>query len=374
MSIVRYKLVCLLILAILAGVVLAYFGRPRPPRLDLVSPRQELPEYSQHYPGDTKLADRVTKSYGLAMVLVQSPYTDKNVVALEAIRSWARQRFQQEPDFLHPVSLEIRGEPASTMFGALGYSLFAGPWYWIEQNVGNFLATRIEQFHSTRAYASFRVAYFDLFGVDADSADLLAKYQTEKAKQSISVIVWCFVWLAAGFSAVVRLWTARHKCETLQAVLSYGWLLVAFSYLLSAWTDNQVCLLISALLCALTGLYLQYPFVLSVDESKGSLRFKLLNVDSSIASLALWISMSLVAVQGLTWMRIGTPSSPDPITLLLSGVSGNFLQDPADEKRWIVRLVGVFWILLSIWVVSQLRGNSLASSHIDDLASLKGPM
>src|SRR5262250_2873625 len=152
---VQRKAAYLLIAVIALVVILAYFGRPRPPLLEIVTPRQELPNFQEHYPGDSGLADRVAKSYGLALVLFQSPYTEKNLIALESLRSWARERFQKQPDFLHPFSLEPSDEPRETVVESFFYNLFASPLYWLEERVGDLLKVQVANFHQTRAYASF---------------------------------------------------------------------------------------------------------------------------------------------------------------------------------------------------------------------------
>src|SRR5262249_21383085 len=109
------KLIYLLVGIMMASALLAYFARPRPPRLELVSPKQEYPDYSDAYPNTTGLSERLTQSYNLAVVLVHSPYTERNVEALDAVRSWARQRFQEQPDFLRPIGPEVTPEHRHTV-------------------------------------------------------------------------------------------------------------------------------------------------------------------------------------------------------------------------------------------------------------------
>ena len=92
-----------LVAVILLSTLLSYFVHPHPPQIEIVSARQELPNFTERYPGDTSLADRVANSYGIAMVLMQTADMDKNVIALDALRSWAQNKFTKQPNFLHPV-------------------------------------------------------------------------------------------------------------------------------------------------------------------------------------------------------------------------------------------------------------------------------
>lgn len=370
----KKKLVYLAIAIVVISVLLAYFGRPKPPRLELVSPRQELSDYEAKYPGDTKLADRVAKSYGLALVLVESPYTDRNVIALEAIRSWARERFQTEPDFLHPVSLESTTEPRETIIDAFFYNLFAQGRYWLEGLAGQCLSQQIDEFHHTSAYRSFRNAYFDLFGVDADAAALLARYQTEKAKLAVGVIFWCWLWIVAIVVGAISLFCSKSRFDRLQDILVGGWLIAGISYLVIGWMDGQVSVFASALVCLAIGMYLRFPFMLTRDEQE-NIKLRLITLGSNWIALASWLTFSLVAVQVLTWIRMGTPNEPDPITLLLSSMTGNFLQDPALGKRIILRWTGAVWLILGVWTAFQLRRDARNARELEEgLASLKGPL
>lgn len=368
-------LICFLAGAILASMLLAYFARPKPPRLELVSPRQEYPDYSESYPAESKLAKRLTRSYGLAMILVQSPYTERNVEALDAVRSWAKERFQDKPDFLRPIGPESMPESRHTAIGSVFYNLFTGIYYWLEEAVGEILRVRIDQFHSTKQYASFRTAYFDLFGLDNETAALLAKYQTEKAKRAIPVILWTSMWVLAALYALVRLVRAKSRFDTMRRLLGYAWLLGAGTYLLLACVDNQVSALVAAFVCACLGLFFTYPVVLTSRSDSDLPNFRKIYIGSNWVSLALWMTLSVAAIQILTWIRTGSAGAPDPVTLALSSLSGNFLHDPAREKRLVLQAVGIIWLAVSLWTITQLRGDVKAARETEEsLASLKGPL
>src|SRR5579875_21327 len=369
------KVASILVGIVLLSVVLAYFGRPKPPRLELVSPRQELPQMQERLPGSTALAERGSRSYGLALVLVRSPYSASNAIALDSLRTWAADRFSRQPGFLHPVSLEAESMPGRTMVESLFYNLGAYVYYGLEDGIGNFLKERIASFHDSKNYASFRNSYFELFGEDADSATLLARYQSERAKLAVDVILWSLVWLfpvAAGIIAVLST-PAGGRFERLQVVLAFWWLLLALTYVIIAFGENTISMLVSSVVALLAGLYLWRPIAL-LGGDKGALTITLISLKPRTIALALWVTCSLLAIQILTWIRTGSIADPDPVMLLLSSLSGDFLHDPAHGKRLIMRIAGVLWIVLSLWTLKHLTHDTRAEREAKKgLASLQGP-
>jgi hypothetical protein len=322
------------------------------PILELVSPIQELPDYAAPYPGDTSLADRVAKSYALALILVHSPYTQNNANSLESLRSWARENFQRQPDFLHPSSLVMLRRSGDTVFGALGYNLFAQVHYWLQEMVGELLKFQIARFHDTTAYATFNVAYFDIFGKDAEAATLLARYQSDRAKTAIDVVLWSIAWLGAV------IWSVFHLCKTspvlrherLQRVLAVGWTLISTEYFLAAWTNNDFESGVSSLLGLAIALFLFRPTILS-DNHFQRRQLVQIKLGRKWVCVTAWITFTLLAVQILTWIRSGLPNSPDPVTLLLCSLNGNFIHDPVHAKRLIMQLLGVAWLLVTGWTL-----------------------
>jgi hypothetical protein len=357
--------------------LLAYFVKPKPPLAELVTPAQELPHSQMSYPGASTLANRVAKSYGIALVLIQSPYTQKNVMALESIREWARDRFQHEPDFLQPVSLQPINERRHTFIEAYTYNLFTAPRYFLEDLAGQFLQWRISAFHDSKAYISFRSSYFDLFGWDYDAAALLARYQSDKADVSEDVLLWATFWAALVLYGVVALILAKkqERFSKLQRLLSYLWLLLSFCYLGRAWVENKVSVLVSSVICAFLGLYLRFPFAIKrvTDKETNEERLSLFKVpfQASQVALSAWLTYSLFAIQILTWIKTSILEDPDALTLLICGFSGNFLHDPFSAKRFIGRLVGIIWIIVSFWAVRMCRTNAQAEIEAEEqLASL----
>jgi len=355
--------------------LLAYFAKPHPPLLEMVSPQQELPDYQAHYPGDTSLANRLSKSYGLAMVLIQSPYTENNVIALEAIRSWGRTQFQKEPDFLHPVSLEYPNPRRHSFIEAFFFNLFTAPRYFLEEQIGNLISLRIADFHNASEYGSFRTSYFELFGVDEDSAALLARYQTEKGKLAVGVVLWSLVWLIAFVVGLVYLITgsAKTRFERLQHVLAWMWLLLAPCYLARAYIENSVATLVSAIVSAIIGIYLRFPFIIRIED-RGALRIYATTMNSKRITFAAWLSYSLMAIQVLTWLKTESLIDPDPISLLIAAVTGNFVHDPVAEEKVIGRIIALVWVAISVWSAREINRDAKAAFEAEEqLAALKGP-
>jgi hypothetical protein len=369
------KIASILVVAILLSVLLAYFGRPKPPLLELVTARQELPDLAEHLPGSTALADRVTKSYRLAMVLVKTPYSADSAVALESLRTWAAERFQREPGFLHPVALEPAPAPIRTFVDSLFYNLGAYVYFGLEEIVGNCLQAQIARFHETQPYAAFRNSYFELFGMDADSATLLARYQSQRAKIAVDVVLWSILWaiaLGIGAGFVLR-GQPGTKFDRLRRMLAAEWLLLAGCYLLSALGENQVSMLVSSVVAAAAGIYLRNPFMLLRREN-GGVTIQPVTIPSRWIAIALWTTYSLAAIQVLSWIRVGTLNTPDPVTLLLSSSSGNFLLDPAADKRNLMRLFGIVWLALGLWTLWQSQRDAAVVRETEKaLASLQGP-
>jgi len=61
--------------------------------------------------------------------------------------------------------------------------------------------------------------------------------------------------------------------------------------------------------------------------------------------------------------------------LLLSSLSGNFLQDPVLGKRYLLQFLGAAWLALGLWTLTQLKGDRSSERKVEEeLASLKGPL
>ena len=368
----RRHLVSTAVVLLVVASLLSYFIKPRAPMAELVNPEQELPGFAAQYPGDNALAKRVTNSFSLAIVLIGSPYTGTNVRALENVRSWAQYKFQSQPDFLHPVSIKQEQEPNDTIAGALGYNLFASIRYNLESVVGSFLRSRIAYFHNDPAYKSFSISYFDIYGKDAEAATLLAKYQSDRAKQSIDVILWTLTWAAlSSFSLLyVALSPRRQRFERIRQSLVLTWLLIASAYGASAWLSNSIPSLVTALLSTACCAYFLKPFVL-LTRPDASLKIVFIQLSSRWIAFSVWATYSMLAITVLTWIRCTLPANTDPVSLFLSGLSGNFLYDPEEGKRLIARVLGIVWLIVSGWAFFQKDKDARISDELEaELASL----
>lgn len=354
MNIWRKNLVLLSIAAMLAVSLLTYFVKPKPTNLEFVQPAQELPNYKVQYPGDTKLSDRVLKSYDLAMILVQTPYIQKNYHALESIRRWAREHFSESPDFLHPTVLPTDRVNHDTVFGALGHNAFSLARDTARAVVARGVTARIQDFHGTYPYQTFRTAYFDLFGWDSESAVLLARYQNERAKVAVDVVLWAITWIIFAIGSVVYLWRNRRGgyFAALQRVLACTWALVALSYFIQTWATEQASSAISFLGTALMSAYCMWPMAV-ISHAEASPRLIRVHVAPRWIAFAAWLTITLLIIQVLTWIRHSMPGSDDPVTMIVAAVRGNFVHDSVHGKRTMCGILGLMWLTVSVWAFAQ---------------------
>ena len=346
------KIVKVAVSALICCAILSYFVKQKPPLLELVSPRQELPSFAPTFPGDTRLADRIVKSYALAIVLEQSPYLQKNINSLESIREWAHDEFQHSPDFLHPSTIATTPEGRDTVFGALGYNLFAPLHYWLQACCGEVLRYQIAKFHETSAYHSFNAAYFDFFGSDSESATLLARYQTDRAKLAIDVVLWSTVWFIGIVCGAFYLSRSKRFFEGLRVTTAAAWAVLALAYGSQAWVQGHAQALTACVFSVLLSSYFFKPFAMLKSRSGGK-RLTFVYLAPRWIALAAWFTFSCICIQVVTWIKTGIPSSPDPLTLLLFSITGNFVHDPVHGKRWIGLTTAVLWLISSAWTLWQ---------------------
>lgn len=358
-------------IAIVGAFLIAYFARPRQPHYEFVTPQQELPSYHARYPGDMTLANRVLKSYDLAFILVQSPYLSTNVTALESVREWARDQFQAHPDFLHPVSLADAPNNHDTVFGALAGNIFALPHNWIDGVIAGCMRKQIAHFHSSGAFHSFNKAFLDVFGSDADSAALLARYESDRARHAIDVVAWALVWLAGTIAGGAMLIVNRKTdfFRSLRFVTAGAWSLLALAYFAQSWNSGHAAALISAALACAFAIYLLRP-ILFLSHSEVKQQLVHIRLAPCWIAVAAWFTFTCLAVQILTWIRSGIPASPDPVSLLIAGISGNFIHDAVQEKHAISTVVACLWSLITVWAVLQRSKDQPYSEPDDSFATL----
>jgi hypothetical protein len=347
--------------------VMSYFARPKEPPLQLVTPQQELPTYRPTYPGDMSLHDRVLKSYELAFILVRTPYLSTNVNALESIRQWARVQFQAHPDFLHPINLPGPSGNRDTVFGALGYNVFASPLFWLQAQTGELLRWQIARFHETSAYRSFNSSFFDMFGKDADAATLLSRYESERAKEAIDVLFWAAFWLIGAIAGVYKFCVAQRAdiFDNIRKLTAGAWAMLAVSYLSQSWETGQAASLISMLAATAIATYLYRPFML-VSHHEAKQQLVRIRLAPCWISMAAWFTVTCLCVQLLTWTRSGIGATADPVTLFLASFTGNFLHDAAQDKRIINACIAMLWLSFTAWALLQRHKDQPYSAEPDD--------
>jgi hypothetical protein len=235
----------------------------------------------------------------------------------------------------------------------------------------DFVKHQIGNFHTTKAYLHFRTDYFDSFGMDREAALLLARYQSDRAKTAVNVVLSCMFWSTIFCLCAVFTWRTRYgaRRSRTQRLLAYFWMVLGAYYLNVAWYQNQVVLLVSAVVCGGVGLYLHRPFTVESADDKG-ISFRLIELSRPVVACSLWITISLVAIQIMTWVKTGTLLDPDPLSLFLCSLTGNFLHDPSSGKRSISHAVGIIWILSSLWTFREITFGSPSSEIEKELALL----
>jgi len=365
--IAAYTIVALVCLSFIS----AYFVRPHPPSVVLVSDTQELPDPKAHFVPQAGLAERVSKSYGLALVLVISEFSQKNAVALEAIRIWAHENFEHDPLFLRSAPPKPQQRGSMSIIDAFCNSLLSPLSFCLEDGTLNFLKHQIAVFHQSKAYESFRADYFETFGLDLESAMMLARYQSERAREAVPVILSVWYWLIAlilGITLRIRTHSEVRSTRE-QRTIAFFWFSLSVFYVIVSWFQNDVSVLVSSFVCAVVGFYLRRPISVAFGEDKG-LSFKLLVPDKRLTTVVLWVTVSLIAIQILIWLHRGTLAEPDPVSLVISSVYGDFVHDPSNAKRIIMRIIGALWLLFCVWAAWAYAFGS--SENLDEgLAPLK---
>lgn len=347
----------------------SYFCKYSPDLTPTVDPTYETHAPELQTVPNPKFAEGILNS-NIAMVLVHSDFSDKNAVALDALRTWAKEKFSQDIQYLHPVSWTV-DESQNTIFSAFVANLVGPVRGLMETGIKQFLRWRVDEFHGTDAYQSFRLDYYNLFGVDPEAATLLVRYQEERAKLATEVITG-FLFILSSLAVCIsyyvfsKQWMSRGRLA-----LSYGWFSLSFMYTVCAWYANEVSFMVSAAVSLFAGLYLRYPISLSFDEA-GYLDIRSIEISRKVIAAVAWISFTFVGIQVLTWVKSGSLMDPDPITLLVCSATGNFLHDPSNIKKTISHVVGVLWVFLSLSTLYVLKQGAPATRDLEkELESLK---
>lgn len=361
-----------LLIVVCAIVGLAMVVKPHEPIKTLSDPAKLL-ESPVGVIGDSSFAEKVVNGVSLGVVLHHSEYSAEHANALEALRTWAARQFHSDPRFLHPV---IIAEPVanSTVLNSSAYSVFAAPYYAVSGMLSDFLSGRIAQYDKSASFTTFARDYFDYFGREPEAATLLARYQSDRAKAAVNplmALLFLVLSLVAARAFVPRLfdkanwWRYPVNPEGAFAasclaygLFAYGSFYFAQSVVVEAVAGQSIA---AGVLCLLSGLYVLFPVALFIDGEQVLILRSGLSMSRVLCGA--WIFASLVVVQLLTWLKQGVLTSPDPLTLLICGFSGDFLHEPTVAKRYMAMTVAVLWSLASTLVLRKLTAPAGVSTR-----------
>lgn len=328
-----------LLIAFLAAALVAYFLKPAHQSFVISDPQDEFSVLDFQPSRDPNFAERIITS-NLAVVLLRSDISTANAVALGAVRDWAKEKLSDDPEFLRPVSIHSP-EQHNDVFSAFLHNLFGLERFWVEEQVAGGLRDRVQKYQQSDSYQLFRIDFYELFGVDSESALLLSRYQEDRARVSIGILTTALSILAVlviGF--VVRMLERFSAVSNERFWLSYCWLTAGAFYLHSSWSSNSIAALVASVICAFVGVAIASPERLS-SVLGGPLRSSGFELTTKHLAVLTFVSLTLVSIQLLTWIRSGSLIQPDPVTLLVSAVTGDFLHDPHELKRSISQLLGL---------------------------------
>jgi hypothetical protein len=358
----KRKLTIGALVLVMSAAFLSYFCKYVPDLTPTVDPAYETSAPELQTVPNPKFAETLLNS-NIAMVLVHSDFSDRNAVALDALRTWAKEQFSQDIQYLHPVSWEL-DESQNTIFSAFVTNLVGPARGVLEGGIKQFLRWRVDEFHNTDAYQSFRLDYYNLFGVDPEAATLLVRYQEERAKLATEVITGFLYVLFAFVGCLTYYFLSKKWMSRGRLALSFGWFSIAFMYLACAWYANEVSFMVSAAVSTVLALYLRFPISFSFDEA-GYLDIRSFDIPGKAVAVVAWLSLTLVGIQILTWVKSGSLMEPDPITLMVASATGNFLHDPSSIKKTISHIVGVIWIAATISTLYVMKRGAAATPELE---------
>jgi hypothetical protein len=324
------------------------------------------------------------KSSSWGVVLLRSEYSNGNANALEAVRSWAAEQFHRDPRFLHPVVLP-KASNNSTFLNASAYSLFAAPYFALSDIASTWMGRQIERASASAQFAAFRDDYVGLFGSGSESATLLARYQADRARSAVNpVLSICYLFIAAllmplgsgRLRALAARWRIGQDGYEAAAVFSYFVFVLALGYFAQAVIVESTAAwsLAAALVSLICGLFVLFPIRVFVDTQEVLLLRS--NMDDREIKIFGWLFMSVLMVQALTWLKQGQLTEPDPITLIISALTGDFIHEHLVVKRALASGLAVLWSLSFAYILSLLsrRGTDSSKEVAKKLAALSSKM
>ncbi len=359
---------------------LAYFVKAKEPIMQIVSPSRimssatALPNST-----DSKFAEMVMNSSSYAVFLCRSEYSSGNANSLEALRGWAAQQFHNDPRFLHPVILP-KATASSTFINSTAYCLFAAPYYYASQAAASLISSRVDSYCDSESFRIFKNDFAGLFGSNAEAATLLARYQSDRARTAINPLLSVFFWLVivvlspaltGPFKRAASFWRApfmssNHSARKSAAAAAYFAYFVSF---LGIYYSAQAIIVestagasaIAAIVCGAAALYVLFPIKVFVDNDEVLMLRSTISVRSVLISA--WLFLSVLSIQMLTWIKQGVLTEPDPISLLISAVTGDFIHDPLSAKRWISTAIALTWSVSFVFILKILSRRDAESSR-----------
>jgi hypothetical protein len=365
-----YAAVAFTILSFVTG----YFVKPHPSVFEALWPAGSgVPKPAQA----RLLANRIARSYDEALILTRNPFTaPTDATSLEALRNWASKSFARDPNFLHPSSIEEDYAGSQSVIDSYAFSILASIRFAFEGLTAKFLAARIAAYHQTDSYRFFALDYMGLFGNDSEARQLLLQYESSRALDTIDPLLIALLWLVL---CVIAVWycvkaKSTRPSKRLQNVLAGGWLGLAIYYIIFASVQNQVSVFLAGIICSVVGLYLSCPVSAKYSEKTG-ISLEPIALSTPVVTLLGWLSISLLIIRLVCWIKTGSLSHPDPITLIVSGLKGDFLHDPVHVKRNLDRIFGLFWLCLTLWILPRLSGEWTAEAAQEEpLRAIQKPL
>lgn len=382
----KYSLRLSSLMVALVAIVCAcsYIFKPRETMRQLVAPEKMIPHTRLEFPKDTSFADSVMKSSSWGVVLLHSEYSNGNANALEAVRSWAAEQFHRDPRFLHPVVLP-KASNNSTFLNASAYSLFAAPYFALSDIASTWMGGQIEKASAGPQFAAFRDDYVGLFGSGSEAATLLARYQADRARSAVNPVLSACYLLIAGLlmplgsrrlRALAARWRIGQDGYEAAAVFAYFVFALALGYFAQAVIVESTAAwsLTAALVSLICGLFVLFPIRVFVDTQEVLLLRS--NMDDREIKIFGWLFMSVLMVQALTWLKQGQLTEPDPITLIISALTGDFIHEHLVVKRALASGLAVLWSLSFAYILSLLsrRGTDSSKEVAKKLAALSSKM
>lgn len=337
-------------------VCVAIFVRPREQVRTLSNPDKLMANASVAGIWDTSFADKVMRTVFFALILNRDEYSAQNADAMEALRSWAAKNFHSDPRFLHPVVLPTPVSN-STFVNATAYSLLAAPYYGASSLACDFLSARIEHFSKSRAFNTFAANAYDFFGKEPQTALMLSRYQSDRAKAAVNPLLSLLYGVLAlvmtplflpRLARAARWWRSPvdPDCNVnLVSVFTYACTCVAGFYLAQSIVIESLAgqSLLAMVVSAGLGLFVLFPVKIFVDTQN------VLCLRASLSQRAVvaisFVFGSLLIVQMLNWLKQGSVVSPDPLTLIIASFAGDFVHEPTQAKRTLATMLSIVWAI-----------------------------